>query len=565
MTQYDPIRKPSVTALVKTLRESDSDFEWYPTTEEIIDTVRDDLRDFACVREGEEIRESVLDCGAGDGRVLESLTKGSRYAIEMSEPLLSEMDRSIFIVGTDFHKQTLIDKKVNCIFSNPPYRDYVAWTLKILKEANAPVVYMVIPERWASNPDIQDAIESRKAQTDVIGEFDFLEADRKARARVNVVRFNLAGVERRYWHRDSSPRVDPFELWFEESFKPQAVQKARSEYEQREDVRSSVKNRVSGSGELIKNEGLVNTLESFYYRDLEHLMKNYQSVCDLDSELLCEMGVSIQGLKGALRLRISSLKDIYWQELFDNLSAVTDRLTSDSRKKMLDKLTANTSIDFNAQNAHALVIWMVKNANSYFDDQLVTIFERMTEKANVAMYKSNQKTFGDEQWRYCRRPADLERYKLEYRVVLDRVGGLCNSEWSFEHTACGLTERAGTFIDDLRTVASNIGFDTYGLPRASHHEWASNRKINFEYRDRETGELKILFEAKAFKNGNLHIKFCPDFIIKLNVEFGRLKGWVKSAAEAADEMDIDIKEAASSFGSNLQLAPKDLPLLLCAA
>ena len=116
MTQYDPIRKPSVTALVKTLRESDSDFEWYPTTEEIINTVRDDLRDFACVREGEEIRESVLDCGAGDGRVLEALTKGSRYAIEMSEPLLSEMDRSIFIVGTDFHKQTLIDniEQISC-------------------------------------------------------------------------------------------------------------------------------------------------------------------------------------------------------------------------------------------------------------------------------------------------------------------------------------------------------------------------------------------------------------------------------------------------------------------
>jgi hypothetical protein len=565
MTQYDPIRKPSVTALVKTLRESDSDFEWYPTTTEIIDTVRDDLRSFACVREGEEIRESVLDCGAGDGRVLESLTKGDRYAIEMAEPLLNEMHRSIFIVGTDFHKQTLIDKKVNCIFSNPPYRDYVAWTLKILKEANAPVAYLVIPERWASNPDIQDAIESRKARVDVIGEFDFLEADRKARARVNVVRFNLSGAERQYWYRDASPRVDPFELWFEESFKLQATQSPKSEFEQREAVRSSVKGRVSGSGELIKDQGLVHTLEEFYYRDLGHLMKNYQSVCELDPELLSEMGVSLTGLKGALKLKISSLKDVYWQELFDNLGAVTDRLTSDSRKKMLDKLTANTSIDFNAQNSHAVVIWMIKNANIYFDDQLVTIFERMTQKANVAMYKSNQKTFGDEQWRYCRQPDDLERYKLEYRVVLDRVGGLCNSEWSFEHTACGLTDRAGKFIDDLRTVASNIGFDTYGLPRARQHEWASSRKINFEYRDRETGELKILFEAKAFKNGNLHIKFCPTFIIKLNVEFGRLKGWVKSASEAAEEMNIDIADAASSFGSNLQLAPKDLPLLLCAA
>lgn len=72
-------------------------------------------------------------------------------------------------------------------------------------------------------------------------------------------------------------------------------------------------------------------------------------------------------------------------------------------------------------------------------------------------------------------------------------------------------------------------------------------------------------EVKAFKNGNLHIKFAPDFMIKLNVEMGRLKGWVKSASHAADEMGVSEAEAAASFGSNLQLAPKDLPLMLEAA
>ena len=338
-----------------------------------------------------------------------------------------------------------------------------------------------------------------------------------------------------------------------------------SEFEKKEAVRSRVKNTVRSEYELVRKQGLVNTLEQLYIRDLQHLIKNYQSVCDLDSELLTELGVSVRGLKGALKLKISSLKDSVWRELFDNLSAVTDRLTSDSRRRMLDKLMGQTNIDFTASNAEALIIWMIKNANQYYEQQLITVVERMTEKANVVMYKSNQRTFGDEQWRYCRRPADLERYQLEYRVVLDRVGGLCNSEYSFEHTASGLSDRAAEFIDDLRTVASNIGFDTFGLAGAHSFQWASNLKNEFEYTDITTGEAKVLMEVKAFKNGNLHIKFAPDFMIKLNVEMGRLKGWVKSASHAADEMGVSEAEAAASFGSNLQLAPKDLPLMLEAA
>jgi len=565
MTHYDPIRKPSVTALVKTLRESDQDFEWYPTTDEIIECVRADLRDFTTVRDDQEICASVLDCGAGDGRVLEALTKGDKYAIEKSVPLLDTLSKDIFVVGTDFDQQTLIDKKVSAVFSNPPYGDYLAWTLKIVKEANAAIVYLVIPERWASNPDIDDAIKARKASASVIGEYDFLDADRKARARVNVVRVNLTGERQRYWHSSSTPYVDPFDLWFDSAFSINATKGKVSDFERCQATRSSVKTGIHANQEMVQDQGLVNTLETLYFRDMDHLMKNYQSVCDLDSDILTELGVSVEGLKGALRLRITSLKDTYWRELFENLAAVTDRLTSDSRKRMMDKLTANTHIDFNAQNAHSIIVWVIKNSNSYFDEQLVDAVELMTESANVTMYKSNEKTFGDEGWRYCRHPDGLDRYQLEYRVVLGRVGGLCNSEFRFEHTASGLSERAALFINDLRTVAGNIGFDIHSLPGAHDHHWGSNQKINIEYRDTKTGEIRVLFEVKAFKNGNLHVKFAPAFIIKLNVEFGRLKGWVKSASEAAEEMGINIEDAATSFGCNLTLAPKDLPLMLAAA
>ena len=71
-------------SLLKKVKDADQDFEWYPTTDEIIQTIKMDLS-------GERFQHdtpSVLDCGSGDGRVLKALTDNDKYAIEKSRPLL---------------------------------------------------------------------------------------------------------------------------------------------------------------------------------------------------------------------------------------------------------------------------------------------------------------------------------------------------------------------------------------------------------------------------------------------------------------------------------------------
>jgi len=562
MTLFEPIRETTVTALVKSLQESGQDFEWYPTSQPMVECIRNDLHEFACVRKGEEIQVSVLDCGAGDGSLLHSLTNGKKYAIEKAMPLINAMTLDVFIVGTEFHQQTLLDKKVGVVVSNPPFSEFAAWAIKIIKEANAPVAYLILPKRWSSNPDIQDAIEYRKGNAEVIGEFDFFDADRKARAHVHVIRVDLTGKQKVHWYHNKKAKVDPFDAWFSDNFKVNASEGKANDWEKTEAIRSKVKKHIGSENALIKDEGLVSTLEKLYHRELEHLIKQYQSVCELDTDLLCELGVNTFGLKEALKLRISSIKSVFWLELFNNLKTITERLTSDSRTRMLDTLTSHTHIDFSGINAHALVIWMIKNANQYYDSQLVTCFERMTERANVVNYKSNKKTFGDEDWRYCRTPNNFERYSLEYRVVLERVGGLCESGYFASRTDSGLSHSAIQFIDDLRTIATNIGFDTTGTDGANAYHWESNAKVNFECRDPKTGSSMVLMEVKAFKNGNLHIKFAPAFMIRFSIEFGRLKGWVKHAKQAAEEMGISEADAAASFNTNLKLQPSDLPLML---
>lgn len=548
-------QKTTTAKTLKLVISSKEDFEWYPTTDEIIELVCSDVREEMYFSDDEKIFSSVLDCGAGDGRVLKRLTKGKKYAIEKSTPLLEAMGSDIFIVGTEFNSQNLCDKKVDILFSNPPYSCYESWATKIITEANAKIIYLVIPTRWQSSQSISNAIEARKAEVTTLGKFDFLNADRSARAVVEVLRISLSHSHRRSGHY---PKVDPFELWFEQNFSLETHKSEVSDYEIKNDIQRKVRAHIQSSGELIVSKGLIYVLQDFYHADLDALMHNYRNVCELDSNLLYELGVNTKSVKESLKLKITSLKDLYWNELINNLTSITNKLASSSRKILLDTLLENTHVDFNAENAHAIVLWLIKNANNYFDSQLIDLVSTMTEKANVICYKSNQRTFRDEQWRYNSKPNDLEKYKLDYRIVLERVGGLT---FNFSNQP-SLSDRAASFLNDICTVAYNIGFDTYGFTPAKQLDWESRSAKQFTFLNPETGCQDTLFEARAFKNGNLHIKFNPMFICRLNVEFGRLKGWLKSAAQAAEELDIPLTDAELSYKSNFKLEANTTPLLL---
>jgi len=542
--------------LVRKIAGTADDFEWYPTTQEIIDavtsSVQDDIENLLL-----DDSPSILDCGAGDGRVLNAFKQSKKYAIEKSRPLLDALARNIFVVGTEFQEQTLIDKKVDIIFSNPPYSEFVAWSKKIISEANAGFIYLVIPKRWVNNQEISDALALREAEASVIGSFDFENADRQARAKVDIVKISLGYYSR---HRRNQCKTDPFTIWFNQHFSISADKDDLSDYRSSGAKRESLK---ASLNQLVSGDDLIRCLVKLYQKELAELINTYKKLESIDADLLDEMDVNLKAVCEALKLKITSLKDRYWKELFENLSQVTSKLTHKSRKALMDKLTEHTHIDFTASNAYALIIWVLKNANHYFDDQLIETVWRMTEAANIKLYKSNQRTYGVDDWRYSRKPEGLDRYALEYRIVLHRIGGLCTSTWGYEKRRWGgLSECAFKFLGDLRTIASNLGYSTDGFGDIGSYDWPDGKQT-IECTNLRTMTREVLFTAKAFKNGNLHLKLNQSFILRLNVVFGELNGWIKSPQEAADEMCIDdnLFEVAECFGSNLQLGQGDILML----
>jgi hypothetical protein len=177
----------------------------------------------------------------------------------------------------------------------------------------------------------------------------------------------------------------------------------------------------------------------------------------------------------------------------------------------------------------------------------------MISKANVRNYKSNQRVFEFDRWRYNNeKPTHIY---LDYRIVISHYRAI-ERHWS-RRNEYTLGESAGAHIRDLLTIAYNLGFrgdtadarlDMYG-GRGNDSAWNPGQPQIF--RCVYKGRNEVLFEVKAHLNGNLHFRLNQKFALALNVEYGRLKGWIHSKEQAAEE--IKDGKAAEYFKTNFTM------------
>lgn len=553
----------SVNQLVMEAKASGEDFEWYPTTFEIVDKIA-----YSMARTFQGVH-SILDIGCGNGGFFEKLDRTehfydddynhrnhnsklyksySKYGIEKSNVLAGNLPEDVILLGSDFHSNTLIDKKVDVIFCNPPYSEYEEWAEKIIMQGNAQHIYLVIPQRWKDSERIQCAIKKRHFETESLGIFDFSHAERKARATVEIVHINSESTM--YAGRSYDTKTsNPFDVWFEETFKFRAEQSVTHDYEEREQKRQ----------ELVQKGDTVEMLVNFYNDDMDRLYGNYRALEKLDADLFKELKVDIKMLKESLKTKLQDLKNFYWDLLFKKYSPITSRLTTAGKNRVTKKLNDNTAIDFTVENIYQLTLWIIKHSNTLIDEQLSDFFFSLCDPDNIHRYKSNLR-WNDDDWRYIkeslkergwrfnkdRAKEKLRNVQLDYRIVVtawrnfeDDWGGL----WK-------LTESCLDFLYDMKVIAGNLGF-SLDLDIPDRYERVDIS--DWQNRDILTTNGEKFCNLKLYKNGNRHVRFNPKFMRKLNVEMARINGWVHSKGEAMAELEIPAKELEGIWKSNIQI------------
>jgi len=537
------------------VQNADQDYEWYPTTDEIIRSltrsIKEHADDYIYDRHHSRSLASFLDIGAGNGKVLDSIRNlhfvQKLHAIEKSRTLINLLPADVFILGVDFWNTSLIDKQIDVIFSNPPYSRYVEWTSKILKEAQpGALVYLVIPERWEQSLEILRGIKDRDATHTIIGKFDFENAeDRRARAKVHLLKIVLGEIERH--------AVDPFAKYFDETFS----------YPKPEEATKSMDEKIDET-KLVHRVNLIEALCILHDSRMLELQQNYSAICKLPFDILKEFEISKKGLLESLKMKLATTKKEYWVRLFDGMSEINTRLTRASRRSIMELMQDQTGIDFNRDNAYAVVLWVIKNANQYFDSQLIDTFEKMVEFANIENYKSNKRIFKTQRFRYdWFRDKENVNYRLKvgHRMVLNNCGGL--EKCGYSSSRNGLNNDAAGFLGDIITVATNLGFTVID-PAPREFEWNDSGPRVYRFRN-DDDKPESLFRVRAFLNRNMHIQFHPEFIHALNVQHGKLKGWLRDDAQAAEELEIPVATARKHFASNYRLTGEFLKLVSSAA
>ena len=361
------------------IKEKNEDFEFYPTTSEIVKAFAVFLKEKEKIRDDYGYGGSILDIGCGNGGFFQKLCTDEtfrhidKYGIEKSMILSEQLPDDIVLLGTDFNQQTLIDKKVDVIFCNPPYSEYVEWAEKIILQGNCKAIALVIPTRWANNERIKYALDQRNMKAEVVGTYDFENAERKARATVDLI-FITAKINRLYVSAETIK--DPFDLWFDNTFKINAETDAyRAVYDS--DCEKEIENELSVTGDTAE------TLVQFYNRDMEKLYSNYRQLEKIDADLFKELHIYVPTLKKSLKTRLQGLKHIYWDLLFKKYDKITARLTSTGRRKVIDRLKDNTAIDFTLENIFQLTLWIIKHSNTLFDEQITEYFYSLCNTENL--------------------------------------------------------------------------------------------------------------------------------------------------------------------------------------
>ena len=484
----------------------------------------------------------------------------------------------------------------------PLHSEFSQLSERIIKESNAKVIYLVIPKRWGCHGNIAYAIKQRKAAVSIVGNFDFLDSeDRKARAKVSLVKIDLRGKDVKLKNgnriKSEESRVDPFTLWFNETFPIDAKNSEESDYTMREQKAKEHKEKVKNA--LVNGSDLVSSLVELYNIEIEKLTTNYLKVSELDADILKELNVNVQHLLNGFREKIKGLKNQYWQEIFNNLDSITTRLTSRTRESLKSTLLSNTNIDFTTSNVRSVVIWVIKNSSKYFNSQMLEVYDDFTTGDGIRLYKSNA-NFMKDSWRYCKSEKDkLGKYALDYRIVCHGYRG---DSWRDENM---LGDAQKQYIKDIVIIAKNLGFtidsiyyeglylkekhlttfkpqrdkplkvgtktlhgkieEVYcqsHIPNENGEDVMEKDGVIYVYRDDEEHswyQYKIGKEyyhedmirtdndtfttIRGHSNGNVHFQFNQEFIKKLNLEVGRLRGWIKTPQEAAEEFDITLEEA----------------------
>jgi hypothetical protein len=381
-----------------------------------------------------------------------------------------------------------------------------------------------MPVRWKNQKEITKELERYEAT--VIGEFDFSNADRDARGKVNLVRVNAKWKKdklEKYTHQETVENA--FERWVREYIADFEENPGRNWDEEREEA-------------LVLKKAPIDQLVDDYETEKANLGDAFKAIGKLPPEIIKLLGQDKASMLEIIRKAIEGLKSKYWRAAFDKLEPVQKRMTIKTRDRIFEQIGEFKTLDFNADNIYSVIIWIINNCNIGILDQIGEVFDEMTSKEYIEEYKSNRHwaksdwRHTDKSWKYEKLPP---RWKLglDYRIVVSTYFRYSYDKYSV--------------IDDFIVICRNLGFPI--APHCQPHYDLHSTEQKFW-----TDDGELAFTMRYYTgNKNAHLKINKKLLMKFNIEVAKIRKWMSDPGDVAEEFNVSKEEAAKLWNSGVAL------------
>ena len=301
--------------------------------------------------------------------------------------------------------------------------------------------------------------------------------------------------------------VDSFDRWIFEhigTFQPEGPEEEAEE-------ETSLK---------IKNTEIGEMAESYEY-EMNSLLQAFQSLAKIPPRIIQDLELDQSKILARIKKSIKNLKNKYWKMAFTKLYAINSRLTRNTRREMLGRMSEFKTLDFNEENVYSVVIWVIHNFNKYTAQQILEVFDALTSPDYIKAYKSNVHWTKDD-WRYAKGSGKPDKYILDYRLV----------------TRCHVPKWGDpdSIIDDLKIICGSLGYKIPEWERPNYTQDGSRQTFT-------TWDQEIAFTARLYLNNNLHLKINEKIMRRFNVEVARLRHWINGPEDIEREYEVSREEA----------------------
>lgn len=572
-------------SLIQTLKDNNQDFEFYPTTNEILVKIANTLKD--SLSKDHNYRQTnsftILDVCAGNGNALSALKQHLKeekeidfinlQGIEKSPILYGTWDESIELVGTDFFQENLYNKTADILFCNPPFSQTETWFKRLLDNCSSRIkhIFFVCPSKQGLSDKYHDMFDDFRFNKDKYNKhgiqmtvlqnehsesFSFKTADRSARVETVVLHIDLS----EYAHLRYVERTDEdalFKQYFPElQNKLERTEDYSYRQQEREDRDAAINTLML---EQTGEQDLVRILVDAFNKERDEFLDAYNKLNDVPVLLLNKLNIDLSKAKKLLFKTLKELDSTYWGKLLQLYEPLKQKLTSQSINLLMNYVSER-NISFTYDNCLAVTLLAIQKTNDMIVGQLLDKYKHWAEVGNYKSYKSNQRLFNEGYFKDFVEPEDLnvqgvhsagpkwgntplekimpfgigERKKLEYRIVdchLSFKNG-CYSWNNFDINSSGM--RA---VNDIIVIARNLGYAVTNFEQVCDY----GDRISVFATDRNGKEI-VLFDFKVFKNGNAHFFLNKGLMIDIMLVVGKHLGWIHNKEQAVDDLGITSEE-----------------------